>query len=124
MRTGGAVPLIYVPMRRHVRLRALLLATLFVGVGSVAPVVDAVLFHRGAEVARPHIETRDNPACHGERCVIPLSQLTSGGTPAVVPFVAPSAPVADLSVVRPLPTPRSALLSGARRSRAPPSLLA
>lgn len=111
-------------MRRHLRLQSLLVAALFVGVGSVAPVMDAVLFHRGAEVARPHVETRDNPACHGERCVIPLSQMTSSGSPAVTPIAAPSASLADLSIIRPLPAPRSALPSGTRRSRAPPSLFA
>lgn len=111
-------------MRRHVRLRALLLTALFVGVGSVAPLVDALLFHRGAEVVRPHIETRDNPACHGERCVIPLSQITSGGTPAVVPAVIPAVSVPDRPIARPASASPSALLSGSRRSRAPPSLLA
>lgn len=111
-------------MRRQVRLRALLLTALFVGVGSVAPLVDAVLFHQGAEVARPHIETRDNPACHGERCVIPLSQITSSGTPAVVPVVVAAVSLPDQPAVRPESASGSTLLSGSRRSRAPPSLLA
>ena len=99
-------------MRRHVRLRAFLLSALFVGVGSVAPLVDAVLFHRDAEVGRPHIETRDNPACHGERCVIPLSQITSSGTPAVLPAVVPVVSVSDRPLVRLSSAARSTLLSG------------
>ncbi|HET7025096.1 MAG TPA: hypothetical protein VFI39_07840 [Gemmatimonadales bacterium] len=111
-------------MRRQVRLRALLLTALFVGVGSVAPLVDAVLFHQGAEVARPHIETRDNPACHGERCVIPLSQITSSGTPAILAVAVPAVSVADRPIARPSSSSPSAFLSGSRRSRAPPSLLA
>jgi hypothetical protein len=67
---------------------------------------------------------RDNPSCHGERCVLPLFQATSGGAPAVrqVP-VPPGAPV--LVAVRPatdlLPPARH---PGNGRSRAPPTLLA
>ena len=111
-------------MRRTVRLRAFLLAALFVGVGSAAPMADAILFHQGGPVARPHIETRDNPACHGERCVIPLGLLTSAGAPAVTPVASSLPPVADLVVARPAEAPRSRPFPDSRRSRAPPSSLA
>ena len=111
-------------MRRTIRLRALLLAALFVGVGTVAPMADALLFHQGGQAVRAHIETRDNPACHGERCVIPLGQLTSSGAPAVTPVATSLAPVADLVVARSAEAPRSTPLPDSRRSRAPPPSLA
>lgn len=105
------------------RLRALLMALLFVGTGFGAPLLDAVLFHRGAAVARPHVESRDNPACNGERCVIPLYHLTQGGAPAAAPS---AVPVASL-VQAPDPiAPRAPETSGPRtplQSRAPPSSL-
>jgi hypothetical protein len=112
-------------MRRLPRLRALLLALLFVGAGSVAPVLDAVLYHRGNDAAaRPHVEMRDNPSCHGERCVLPLFQATSGGAPAVRQAPVPAGGH-QLAVLRPatdlLPPARH---PGNGRSRAPPSLLA
>ncbi len=111
-------------MRHLARARALLLLLVFLGMGTVAPVVDAVAYHRSSSGELAHIESRDNPACHFERCAFPLVQATSAGAPAAPPAVAPAIPTiggAPLFLALAAPhTPRT----GALRSRAPPSPLA
>lgn len=102
------------------RLRALLLTLLFTGTGVGAPLLDAVLFHRGGSETRPHVETRDNPACHGERCVLQLYQTTSGSAPAVVAAAPVEGVVHSSDVLLPLPAVRDAAPAGALNSRAPP----
>ena len=106
------------------RLRALLLALLFTGTGVGAPLLDAVLFHQSGGEQRPHIESRDNPACHAERCVLQLYQTTSGSSPAVV-VATPVVVVIRFSPVLPPSLPvRDAAPVGALNSRAPPLQLA
>lgn len=105
------------------RLRTLLMAFLFVGTGFGAPLLDAVLFHQGEEPTRPHVEMRDNPACHGERCVIPLYQVTQGSTPAQVPNTVPAPSLVTSVDPVPPPAPETPRLPGSLRSRAPPTSL-
>lgn len=111
-------------MRHLARTRAFLLLLVFLGMGTVAPVVDAVAYHRSPSGERAHIESRDNPACHFERCAFPLVQATSAGAPAA-PAAAPSIVPATGGTLLflALGTPRTLQL-GALRSRAPPSPLA
>ena len=111
-------------MRHLAPARALLLLLVFLGMGTVAPVVDAVAFHRSQSSELAHIESRDNPACHFERCAFPLVQATSAGAPAAPPAVAPMVPTTGGTLpFLSLSTPRTAR-PGTLRSRAPPSLLA
>lgn len=111
-------------MRRLARLRALSCLFLFVGMGSVAPVLDAALFHRAAGGPPTHIESRDNPACHFERCVMPLVQATSAGAPAARAQLSLQLSPAGENIVVPGATFAVSRLAGSHRSRAPPSLLA
>ncbi|MFI5235309.1 MAG: hypothetical protein ACHQXA_06340 [Gemmatimonadales bacterium] len=113
-------------MRPLPRFRALLLTLLFAGVGSGAPVLDALLFHSGKNGGqeRPHIETRDNPACHGEQCVLGVPLATTGSAPATTRVVAPLVQISVPAIVIPVVVLRSTRLSDSLRSRAPPSLLA
>ena len=111
-------------MRHLARTRALLLLLVFLGMGTVAPVVDAVAYHRSSSSERAHVESRDNPACHFERCAFPLVQATSAGAPAAPAAAATVVPTTGRTLLPPsLSTPRTAR-PGALRSRAPPSPLA
>ena len=111
-------------MRHLARTRAFLLLLVFLGMGTVAPVVDAVAYHRSSSGERAHIESRDNPACHFERCAFPLVQATSAGAPAAPAAAAPLVPTTGSTLLLlSLSTPRTAR-QGALRSRAPPSPLA
>lgn len=111
-------------MPHSARFRAFFFSLLFVGMGSVAPVLDAVLFHQTAGIDRTHIESKDNPACHVERCALSLVQATSAGAPATVVGFAPAVPEIGGALLLSTPAFPLALLAGSRRSRAPPSLLA
>lgn len=106
------------------RLRALLCLVLFAGTGVGAPLLDAVLFHRHDRAQQTHVESRDNPACHAERCALQLAQKTSGSAPAALA----EAPIAVRTPPSEFPLPPSAVRdaapAGVRNSRAPPLPLA
>jgi hypothetical protein len=106
------------------RLHALLCLVLFTGTGVGAPLLDAALFHQGDRALRPHVETRDNPACHGERCALQLCQTTSGSVPAVVAAAPVAVVVSSAEVLPHVCAVRDAAPAGTRNSRAPPLLSA
>ncbi|HEU4700569.1 MAG TPA: hypothetical protein VFS40_15400 [Gemmatimonadales bacterium] len=101
-----------------VRLRALLLACLFTGVGFGLPLVDgAVYHHSGRSFDVPHVEAA-GASCHGERCLLDLAVASLGLAaptplpPRAVPLLleAPRPPRPDprpVSPVRLQPPPRA-----------------
>ena len=112
-------------MRPGHRLRALLLALLFVGGTFVVPVVDGALFHSGRThyVSRPHLDAQGDESCHGVRCLLdaPIAGVSLLATEA-----APVTPVPESlgePSVRVHSTPRSQVVPTALHSRAPPHLI-
>jgi hypothetical protein len=105
------------------RLRALLLATLFVGGSLGLPGIDAALFHGSAARAPgPHYELPGGCDSHAERCTLgaayTATQLPAvGATPALATF----APVVLLAATAPV-RPRALRCRRLPLSRAPPLL--
>jgi hypothetical protein len=105
------------------RLRALLLATLFVGGSLGLPGMDAALFHGSAARAPgPHFELPGGCDSHAERCTLgsayAATQLPAVGT---TPALAPFAPVALVAAAAPV-RPRALRCRRLPLSRAPPLL--
>jgi hypothetical protein len=102
------------------RLRALLLAVLFIGGGTALPVADGLAYHlSGRSFDVPHVEA-STTTCHGERCLLDLAAASVGlaatiaQPPRVEPFL--------LDGARPLPTDLRPTLQSDRQPppRAPP----
>ena len=111
-------------LRRFTRLPALILLLAFVGGGVGLPVFDAVEYHqvKATEVQRPHIESKDNGACHEERCLLSLASAASRQT--VQNIATPEVTVA-VTVRTPVRSYLTILSIDGRRfapSRAPPAL--
>src|SRR5215213_5973185 len=55
------------------RLKGAVLIAVMLSGGGALPVLDALLYHRGAHLGRPHFETAGVPHSHGDICRLGLS---------------------------------------------------
>lgn len=105
-----------------IRLRALLLAVLFVGGSFVVPVVDGALFHSGRLrlVAGAHLDARGDQSCHAERCLLD-APIAGASLEAARPApIRAAAEEFSPATVRPLDIAPSENTPTALHSRAPP----
>jgi hypothetical protein len=95
------------------RLKAALLALVFLGGGGGMPVLDLVMKHHGrTEVARPHYEAANAPHSHGDVCTL--------GT--ALPFAPQAEPVDARPAIDVIEGPAEVALPAAAPLSSEPSL--